>query len=256
MCSPNYHTHKLHDIPRPHISPNPIHFHEFDSHLCDAFHNVCPLENMHKPKSPQPRFSTNYLQSPPKPANDPTEPKHGFRNCHLKSPHCDEKVSTARKKMHRAKSCPKDLFSGSSKCSENEDVENEHECEHEHRFHHQLAPPHRRKHDHDHHNYGNDSEKSQNGSAGSNWLRQPSPEEYTPCYTDEFASPTISRQQNSRQQMARMKTIPKIKIHKPQSKTPNSMDEFISSKLVKRYGTVNVINTMLLVFTSHSMFVL
>ncbi|XP_031633970.1 uncharacterized protein LOC116347514 [Contarinia nasturtii] len=54
------------------------------------------------------------------------------------------------------------------------------------------------------------------------------PQEFEPSFCNESVSPTtISRQQN-----AYPKTTTKIKV-KPKSKTPNSMDEFISSKLVR-----------------------
>lgn len=234
MCSPIYlSSHKLHDEPKLHLFPEPLHFHGYNAHLCDAFHNVCPPDDFHEPKSPL--YNTNRLQSPPKPPNIPIEHKSSMR-----SPKCDEKCVSARKQLHRSKSCPKDLFSVSSKCTEN-DNENEHEHEehiHHQYHHHQQQQHHDRQHaQYQHENLSpndtNENVRSRNESADSNWLRPHCREKFTPCYSDDFVSPAMSRQQNSRQHISRSRTIPKIRIHKPKSKTPNSMDEYISSKLVR-----------------------
>lgn len=246
MCSPNFHAQ---NIPEPHIFAEPLHFHDFNSHLCDTFHNNCPPEGVYDLNPPH--FSTNCLRSPSKPTNIPTERKSEFRNCDMKSPKCDDQIMTARNKLYRAKSCPKDLFSVSSKCSDNEirsgnenedgnrrqqQFEQQHNHErhdnqhqHHHQSHHQIHHESR----HQIHQHENENMKSRNESAESNWLRPPCREDFTPCYSDDFVSPSHSRQQNSRQQNFRMKNIPKIKVHKPKSKTPNSMDEFIASKLVR-----------------------
>lgn len=108
VCSPSPHYHKLHDPMHLHT----MHFHDFNSfHPCDHLHNVNTSVNCASQTSPPP--SINRLQSPSKHANFPTD--SGSDNNYY-----DKHLSIDHKKIHRAKSCPKDLFSLSSKCSEND----------------------------------------------------------------------------------------------------------------------------------------
>lgn len=175
MCSPIlHHTHKHH-----HHHIHPVHCHDFD-YPFDLFQSNFSSIHDDKPLSQ----STNDVQSPPKQQTTPTDQK-----VNIKSPICGEKCIKPKKKIRRAKSCPKDLFSLSSKCSDNE--------------------------------------KNQIESTENSCLRRVYRSDLSPCYFIEIDPTSISRQQNP------YKTIPKIKVHRPKSKTPNSMEEFLSSKLVR-----------------------
>lgn len=63
---------------------------------------------------------------------------------------------------------------------------------------------------------------NRNNEPQMNQSSQLNREEFTPC-----TSSTL------RKRTPNMRTIPQIKTHKPKSKTPNSMDDFLSSKLVR-----------------------
>lgn len=179
MCSPNHRFHKAHEV-QPRHSYKEFNFHEFEPHPCDHFHNAQPIIHVHDVSSPT--HHSNYIQSPP------TKQMIGFASEYksdFKVPNCEEKILTAKKKVRRAKSCPKDIFSPSSMCFENEKRQND--C-----------------------------------------VEMDCSQAFTPCYSNESnGSPTtVFRQQN-------VYTKCDGKKVKPKSKTPNSMDEFLSSKLVR-----------------------
>lgn len=181
MCSPNLHLHKSYEVHPSHYHKE-LDFHGFEpySHSCDHFHIAQPIIHIHEVNSPT--QNSNYLQSSPKQLiGFASEFKSDF-----KTPTCEKKLLTAKKKVRRAKSCPKDMFSPSSMCLDNE--KRQPEC-----------------------------------------IEMDCSQEFTPCYSNESnASPmTASRQQN-----AYIKSDGKMKA-KPKSKTPTSMDEFLSSKLVR-----------------------
>lgn len=187
MCSPirHVHSHRLH-----HYQPMHSHFHDID-YPCEMFHHhLNHFDSIHEATLSR---SVGCAKNPPKHATTPTEYKPEFHSNHnLKSPHCDTSCSKPKTKLRRAKSCPKDLFSISSKCSENE--------------------------------------KSLKDSLELNerhLCRDFGREELTPpFFTDDFHS-------SPRQPNTYRRTIPKIRVQKPKSKTPNSMDEYVSSKLVR-----------------------
>lgn len=175
MCSPIPHMHHMHDIYF-------THFHDFDPCPYDNFHNSHTMNASDIQSSPNP--STNYLQIPPKLDHYRIEMNSDVKR--------DEKMLMEKKKMHRTKSCPKDLFSISSKCS---DIDQ--------------------------------NRQNRIESAEEECLRQ--------LYAaDEFASQIEYHQQNTR-----IKSASKQKI-KPKSKTPTSMDEYLSSKLVKSNLAANL----------------
>lgn len=178
ICSPNIHFHKSHDV-QPRYAHKELHFNDFDPYPChDHYHNVQPIIHIHEVQSPT--QNTHYLRSPPKQLI-------GFASefkPDCKTPICEGKVLTAKKKVRRAKSCPKDLFSPSSM----------------------------------------DNEKRQNECVEMDYSQ-----EFTPCHSNESnASPMTMSQQHSNY----AKSEGKVKS-KPKSKTPTSMDEYISSKLVR-----------------------
>ena len=177
MCSPNLHFHHESQGMHPRHLHKELHFHDLDSYPYDHVHNTQPIIHIHEVHSPTP--NSNYFPSPPK-------QMIGFASefkSDCKTSNCEEKLSSAKKKGRRAKSCPKDLFSPSSM-----DDKKQNEC-----------------------------------------IEMDYSQEFTPRYSNESnASPTtISRQQNvSAKSDGKMKS-------KAKSKTPNSMDEFLSSKLVR-----------------------
>lgn len=176
MCSPIRHiyAHRLH-----HYQPVHSDLHGFDYPCEMVHHHLNHLDNIHKASLSR---SAECMKN---------SPKHAITaNLNFKSPNCDTKSSKPKKKLRRAKSCPKDLFSISSKCSDNG--------------------------------------KSPKNSAEMNehrLFRDLGRDDLTPCFTDDFHS-------SPRQQNTYRKTVPKIRVQKPKSKTPNSMDEYVSSKLV------------------------
>lgn len=190
LCSPIHHAHKSHH--------HPMHFQEFDfpfEHVRHHHHHHHHLSHHNKSEyfsnihEQSPCRSAERMRSPPKSVATPIEHKFEIKSPN-QSPNCDIKYMESKKKLRRAKSCPKDLFSMSSdKCSENGKHKNESDTSNERHLCH---------------------------------------DEHTQYYIEVPLSPMSSRQQN-----ARSRTIPKIRIHKPTSKTPNSMDEFVSSKLVR-----------------------
>ncbi|XP_055300704.1 uncharacterized protein LOC129567627 [Sitodiplosis mosellana] len=177
MCSPNLYFRKPHEV-QPRYLHKELHFHDFDPYPCDHFHNAQPIIHIQEVHSPT--QNPNYIHSPPK-------QMIGFASefkSVCKTPTCEEKLLTAKKKVRRAKSCPNDWFSPSS---------------------------------------------MDNGKRQNECVEMDYSQEYTPWYSNESnASPTII----SRQQNAYAKSDGKIKS-KPKSKTSNSMDEFLSSKLVR-----------------------
>lgn len=192
LCSPpiHHHTHQFHH------HCHPIHFHEF-IHPHDYIFNHSDANIIHEENTSQ---STEHLKSPSKYKITSIDQKSDG-----KSPTCDDAVETCvkpKKKMRRAKSCPKQLFSISSKCSDNE--------------------------------------KSQNESIEMNERRMRH-ENLMPYDLEYFQSPSIPSSQQTphkpsshrHQQHSRTRMIPKIRVDKVKSKTPNSMDEFLSSKLVR-----------------------
>lgn len=196
LCSPplHHHTHQFHH------HCHPMLFHEF-IHPHDYFFNPCDDANIiHEENVSQ---SMEHLKSPPKHKITSTD-HHKSDN---RSPTCDDANGTSlksKKKMRRAKSCPKQLFSISSKCSDNEKSQNESIEMHER-----------------HHRMGHE-----NLIAYDLEYIQSSPSMPSSQSTHKISS---HRHQHSR--TSRM--IPKIRVEKVKSKTPNSMDEFLSSKLVR-----------------------
>lgn len=147
--------------------------------------------------------STEHVKSPSKHRHTSMEHKPD-----IKSPARDnafEPCAKPKKKMRRAKSCPKQLFSISSKCSDNERSQNESVEMQERRMGHENLMPY-------------DLEYFQ--SPVSIPSSQQSPHK-----------PSSHRHQQ--QQHSRTRMIPKIRVEKVKSKTPNSMDEFLSAKLVR-----------------------
>lgn len=184
VCSPSLHYHKLHDP----IHFHAMHFHDFNAyHPCDHLHNVSTSTNCASQTSPQP--SDNHLKNPSKHAIFQTD-SGSDNNCY------DQRLSLDHKKIHRTKSCPKDLFSLSSKCSENEKIHND--------------------------------------MADEDCLRQLYKADQA-CYINGMASGRVSRHRHN----DIMKNCCKTK-DKPKSKTPNSMDEFLSSKLVRSNLAANL----------------
>lgn len=188
LCSPiHHHSHQFHH------HCHPIHFHEF-IHPLDHIFNHFDTSIIHEENA---SHSTENLKSPP---------KHKITSINRKpdnkSPACgDDACAKSKKKMRRAKSCPKELFSiTSSKCSDNE--------------------------------------KSQNDCVEMN-ERRTGHENLMPYDLEYFQSPSIPSSQSQpklshrQHQHSRTRMIPKIRVEKPKSKTPNSMDEFLSSKLVR-----------------------
>lgn len=181
LCSPiGYHHHHSHC--------HPDHFHEF-LHSHDHMHNRYDANSFHEENAP---LSVDHSKTPPKRNSVSTDQK-----LDIKSPTSGEETVKPKKKLRRAKSCPKELFSISSKCSNNE--------------------------------------KSHSESTDMN-ERRPSDDRRT-YYIECFRSPSPSSHQTPprplHQQHSRIRTIPKIRVNKPKSKTPNSMEEFLSSKLVR-----------------------
>lgn len=168
MCSPSPHYHKLHEP----VHFHPLHFHDYDVYSCDHLQNVNTSVNCASQTSPPPS-SNRQIQSPSKQANSPPDSDN---NRYVK------RLSAESKKMHRAKSCPKDLFFL--------------------------------------------SEKSHNDLNDEDYLRQLYKADRA-CYMNELAVEEVSRQRNNV-----MKNCCKTKV-KPKSKTPNLMDEFLQSKLVR-----------------------
>lgn len=182
FCSPILHSHRLHHC-------HPVHFHNYDDYPYEHFHhNHFNGSIIHEESSTQ---TVDCLNSPPKYAVTPVEQKLDIQSPSGHRGDDNDKHSLKQcKKIRRAKSCPRDLFSTSSKCSDNE--------------------------------------KSQNESTELN-VRRLGRDELTPSFFIDCQSTPVSRQQ----QHTYRKTIPKIRAQKVKSKTPNSMDEFLASKLVR-----------------------
>lgn len=182
MCSPNLHSQRQHHFHPVHYPHDFIYPHEhFHHHHLSHYTEIDHFDSIH---GDSPCRSTERMRSQTKHVATPVKHKP-----EIKSPSGDIKSSKSKKKMRRAKSCPKDLFSISSKCSDND--------------------------------------KSQNESIETN-ERRLCRDDLSPCYIEDFQTPPLSRQQNTHP-----RPIPKIRIHKPKSKTPNSMDEYVASKLVR-----------------------
>lgn len=186
LCSPIHHIHVHHC--------NPIHVYDFDD-SCEMNQNhLNHFDSIHEESSS--RSVVDHLKTPPKLIITPTEFRpefHSMRN-HKSPITCDIKCTKPKKpnKMRRSKSCPKDLFSISSKYSDNEKSVND------------------------------SIEMNERHLCRDN-------NNLTPCYTDGFNSSRMSRHQNPYR-----KSIPKHhRIQKSKSKTPNSMDEYVQSKLVR-----------------------
>lgn len=182
----HHHSHQLHH------HCHPINFHEF-LHPHDHIFNHFDTSAIHEENASQ---STENLKSPPK-----HKTTSNGRKPDGKSPIYDDEMSAKpKKKMRRSKSCPKELFSISSKCSDNEKSPNE------------CVEMNERRMGHDN---------------------------LMPYDLEYFRSPSIPSSQSQHKsahrqhQHSRTRMIPKIRVEKPKSKTPNSMDEFLSSKLVR-----------------------
>lgn len=195
---------KLPSPKRPSPMCSPIYHH----HHSHRFHHHCHPMHFHECIHPHDHMYNRFgasaihenrtqLKSPPKYRATSTDQKSDS-----KSPICSDQnlYTKPKKKMRRSRSCPKELFSISSgKCSDNE--------------------------------------KSQNESMEMGETR--AGHEHLSAYNLEYThSPSIPSSQSPSkphrlQQHSRIRTIPKIRVDKPKSKTPNSMDEFLSSKLVR-----------------------
>lgn len=202
LCSPpllhHDHHHHAHQF---HHHCHPMHFHEFIqphdciSDYCDA--NMIQEENASQ--------STENAKSPSKHRHASIEHKPD-----IKSPTHDDASESCvkpKKKMRRAKSCPKQLFSISSKFSDNERSQNESVEMQDRRMGHEHLMPY-------------DLEYFQSPTS-------------IPSSQQSPHKPLSHRQHHQQHQHSRTRMIPKIRVEKAKSKTPNSMDEFLSSKLVR-----------------------
>lgn len=191
LCSPVHHySQKFHH------HCHPMHFHEF-IHPHDHTHNHFDEQSIIYEENTS--HSTANLKSPPKLKSPSIDRKSDDKIAMC----ADELCTKPKKKIRRSKSCPKELFSISSKCSDNEKSRNETIEMNERRTGLEKCSPY-------------DIECFHLSSSSS-----------------QHDHPSPPRPSHRQHQHSRTRMIPQIRVERPTSKTPNSIDKFLSSKLVR-----------------------